>query len=81
MVISQVNDEPLIRFQKAVLGLGRIYGPLPRKVGKPIYEWRSYKFETSQAIICLLWNSLCSIKQKQALDKLKIAISFFKPKI
>lgn len=66
--ISQVEREPLERFQRAVGDLGVIIGPYqPRERNrKPQYRFRASGFERSQAIVVMLWPYLCSIKQAQA---------------
>lgn len=62
--VGQRYEEPLLRFQIAVLGLGKIYY---RKdaLSKPKFSWRTGKWENVQAISVMLWPFLCSIKQHQ----------------
>jgi hypothetical protein len=72
MVISQASDdgvpEVLLRFQKAVGGLGTIEGPFPRPRPnwRPLYCWRVTSFEKVQAVTAMLWPFLSSIKREQA---------------
>ncbi len=53
---------PLLRFQRAVLGLGRI--DPPRSNGT--YVWRSRGFGEAQATIALLWPHIGEVKRTQA---------------
>jgi hypothetical protein len=56
----------LIRFQKAVLGVGKIYGPYSystRKNNGPSYMWRTTNFEHSQAVVAMLWKFLSEPKR------------------
>lgn len=66
MTISQVNNDTLERFQRAVLGIGKIYGPYQHKNGRPQFVWRSYRWIDSQAVLALLWRFLGTHKQEQA---------------
>lgn len=69
MTINQSGSpEVLKRFQSAVGGLGRIYGP--RQVGspgrnQPRWDWKSCSFEHAQAIMAMLWPFLSSVKRTQ----------------
>jgi hypothetical protein len=67
--ISQVNREPLERFQKAVDG-GNINGPYARK-GRdhsPYYEWRTSKYSEVKRIAELLKEYVSSIKREQIIN-------------
>jgi hypothetical protein len=72
----QTDREPLERLQKAVLGLGKIYGPYEQGLGsfgiKKIYHWDVSNFKDVQMVSCLLLPFLCSIKASQILVGLKI---------
>src|SRR5258708_5070125 len=59
--------EVLQRFQRALLGIGKIYGPYIRKGRRlPTWQWRALSFEEAQAAIAMLWRFLSPIKQRQA---------------
>jgi hypothetical protein len=70
--VSQSSDtgtpEVLTRFQKAVGGLGTIYGPYStrKEKRKPEYKYVVCKFEHTQAVIAMLWNHLGRVKKDQA---------------
>ena len=75
-VINQTSREPLERFQRAVAGLGKIYGPYEprhkdRWARKPQWAFRAHRREHVQAIALLLWFKLGSSKKQQALAVLK----------
>lgn len=75
-VINQASKEPLERFQSAVGGLGKIYGPYqPRHKDhwsrKPQWAFRAHRREHVQAIALMLWFKLGSIKREQALSVLR----------
>lgn len=73
--ISQVEREPLERFQKAVGGLGRILGPYKHKnritpsggEWKPIYAYGASGVEETTAVLALLWPYLSTPKREQAI--------------
>jgi len=58
--------EVLIRFQRAVLGLGVIDNPY----GDSMYRWRARGFVDGQAALALLWPFLCRVKRAQAASAL-----------
>lgn len=65
--IGQVDREPLERFQRAVLGLGRIVGPYKdTSKRKPITVYRVSNWRGAQAVIALLWKFLSTAKRQQA---------------
>lgn len=68
MSISQNNPFVLKRFKQAV-GVGEVYGPYVRK-GKPntrpIWNWQSGGFETTQVTIAMIWQWLSPQKREQA---------------
>lgn len=73
--IGQVDREPLERFQRAVGGMGRIYGPYfklyPGRVSKqPWHQYRIYRREHLQAVTALLWFKLGTTKRRQAVNVL-----------
>ena len=69
--ISQKDTEVLYRFQRAVLGLGGIYGPTYDKRGSGgMYSYRITSWEKGQAIIAMLWPFLSTIKREQAATSL-----------
>lgn len=75
--VGQNNQSTLVRFQKAVLGLGRQYGPYTYKKRpntKPWYNWKVSTFQSVQAVIAVLWQFLSEPKRfqiKQALTAWK----------
>lgn len=54
--------EVLLRFQKAVLGMGSIGRPN----GDDVYLWRPNGFMEAQATLALLWGHLGAVKRAQA---------------
>lgn len=75
-VINQANKEPLERFQRAVAGLGKIYGPYETRhkdhwSRKPQWAFRAHRREHVQAIAVMLWFKIGSIKKRQAVAVLK----------
>jgi len=72
VAIGQTNREPLERFQRAVAGLGKIYGPYEPKqrdgrwCRKPQWVYRAHRRNDVQAIAAMLWFKLGSIKRRQA---------------
>lgn len=58
----------LLRFQGAVLGMGRIDPPNEEGV----HVWRSCGFEEAQATIALLWTRLGAVKRQQALHAMRV---------
>jgi hypothetical protein len=71
--VAQTDTRVLERFQRAVLGLGKIYGPEYRKgeSWKPVWRYRAGGFETGQAVIAMLYQFLSPVKQAQAIKVLK----------
>jgi hypothetical protein len=69
--IGQVEKDPLLRFQEAVNGLGKIYGPGPPKMGiwQSQYTYSAYN-KYAQQIIDILLPYLCEVKVEQACDAL-----------
>lgn len=66
--IGQTDPFVLRRFQKAVGGLGVVYGPYSRPNGraKKIWFWSVANFEHVQAVVAMLWKFLSPIKRQQA---------------
>ena len=68
--ITQVGAhgrELLERFQNAVGGIGKIYGPYKKTIaGNPRYQWETWGFEKSQAVIAMLWEFLGPVKRAKA---------------
>lgn len=71
--LAQTDRRVLDRFQKAVLGLGRIYGPYATHGGndRPIFQFQAASFEQIQAIVAMLYQFLSPVKQEQCLGALK----------
>lgn len=67
MAIHQVHLPSLERFQRAMLGLGRIGGPYDHNAGKSklIYKWQASSWSDVQAIGAMLWTFLCDEKRAQ----------------
>lgn len=67
MAIHQVHLPSLERFQRAVLGLGRIGGPYDHSGGrnKPIYKWQVTNYAEVQAVGVLLIGFLAAEKADQ----------------
>jgi hypothetical protein len=72
MTINQIDTEVLERFHKAVLGLGKIYGPyIPSgitKAGEPrkqMWTWRVSNWIDCQAVYAMLYPFLGTIKRAQ----------------
>lgn len=63
--VSQVFLPNLERFQRAVGGLGKIYGPTIQPNRRPIYCWMTGKFEHAQAVMAMLWSFLTQEKRDQ----------------
>lgn len=70
VAVGQTNRETLERFQRAVGGLGKIYGPRrPSKAsfGKvQRWDWKTTNFQAGQAVIAMLWRFLSEPKREQA---------------
>jgi len=71
VVVPQVGHDGLpavlLRFQRAVGGLGRIGGP----ERDDLYECRSSMRLEALAIVALLWNDLGAVKRRQANEAIK----------
>ena len=68
--VAQIDRQVLDRLQKALGGLGKVYGPYHPKSKKnrqqPYYVFASAAFEQFQAIVAMLWNFLSPVKRAQA---------------
>lgn len=64
------RPEVLLRFRRAVLGMGRFDSPNPEGV----HRWRSRGFEDGQATVALLWRFLSPVKRAQAAVALKAVL-------
>lgn len=74
MQIAQVGSpETLDRFNSAIGGLGKVYGPYgPYANNKqPYYQFQLYNVEKVTATIEMLWPFLSTAKQEQAAAVLK----------
>lgn len=73
--VIQVDRRVLDRFQLAVGGMGKIYGPYassPKSFArKPQFQYRAYRREHIQAIAALLWCHLGPVKREQAAKVLR----------
>lgn len=68
--IGQIDREVLDRFQRAVGGVGRIYGPYPTK-RYPQFRYQIHSHEGVQFVVAALWPWPGTIKRKQALNALE----------
>lgn len=72
--IHMTDLPPLERFQRAVGGLGRINGPYTNGKGvgggdnKLRYVWTVNGFETSQAVLAMIWPWICPRRQARAVE-------------
>jgi hypothetical protein len=76
--VAMCDLGPLERFQRAIGGLGIIYGPYSppsrHPDWRPIFHWRAERFEHAQAVIAMLWPWLDSRRRgqcKAALDAVR----------
>lgn len=66
--IYQLDKFCLDRFQDAVLGLGKVYGPYNRKRNNDTFSiYKTTKYKDTQAVIALLWYWLSPLKKQQIL--------------
>ena len=70
--VSQIHLAPLERFQRAVLGIGKLYGPYnsPSRAvtnASPIFKFEITGLEGCQAVMAMLWPFLCQVKKDQYL--------------
>lgn len=76
LTISQADSPELLeRFQRAVGGVGVVYGPYEyrnrRPTQKAFYVFSTATFEHAQHCVCCIWPWLGSIKRAQALKSLR----------
>src|SRR4051812_35629251 len=71
MSVHQVRREPLVRFQRALGGMGKIGGPYPTGRENPILSWYATGWKNSQAIVAMLWPFLSVPKREQAIAAFK----------
>ncbi len=68
MSVSQCDLVPLCRFQRALAGAGKIYGPYPGNDNgrcRPFYVWKVSRHDDVMKSISLLWPHLSKPKRKQ----------------
>lgn len=66
-ITQHESPDCLLRFKKAVLNRGRVYGPRWDKRGRgPIYVYNASTFENAQFIVALLWKYLSEPKRECA---------------
>lgn len=70
--IDNTNLFVLERFQNAMLGVGKIYGPYQTS-GKPRYRYSTSSWKNGQAVICMLLTFLSPEKQEQCVNALEDA--------
>ncbi len=75
IMISNTDLELLERWQAAIGGMGKIFGPYDQtkyyKTGKPLYKYAVHGFEKCQAIIAMLYPWLCAYRKEQAVSALQ----------
>lgn len=65
--VGQSEVSTLVRFQRAVRGIGCVYGPYrAANSPRPTYRWQIASFEGCQAVIAMLWPFLSEPKRDQA---------------
>jgi hypothetical protein len=69
--VAQTERKILERFQRAVGGVGKIYGPYVQRhkdrwERKPQYAFQSGRSEHVQAVVAFLWFKLGEVKRAQA---------------
>jgi hypothetical protein len=74
--ISQVDRRVLDRFQRAVGGLGKVYGPYASRSSdryrrKAQYRYSAHRRADLQAVVALLWFKLGPVKRAQAVGVLR----------
>lgn len=80
LAVSQNNLDTLERFQAAVHGVGKIYGPYDRNRKNPIYTYKIGGYERVQAVISMLWPWLTPHKKEQAATALLRYLNTWKPR-
>jgi hypothetical protein len=72
--VEQVDIRALQRFHKAVLGVGRMYGPYGPYQGnkQPYYRWQTTNLPESIAACGLLWNWLGPVKRGQMAARFRL---------
>lgn len=70
--MGQIHPEVLERFRAAV-GRGNVRGPYPakRKNESAIWQFSTASFESVQAIMCMLWPWLGTVKRQQFLKAMR----------
>ena len=63
--ITQYHPEVLIRFHRAVGGIGKVVGPRIGHNGKDRWDFRATSFQNVQAVIAMIWPWLSSPKRNQ----------------
>jgi len=73
-----MTDEEIVRKMHTVIGLGGINGPYSyrdsvatdgrrnRASHKPFWRWQTTSFESTQAVICMLWPWLGERRRERA---------------
>ena len=67
LTIAQIDPTVLIRFQSAMGGLGKLYGPYKQKVpnGHEYWQYSVNGFVKVQQVLVLLWSYLSLVKREQ----------------
>lgn len=69
--IKQNDPEVLLRFQRAMLGVGMVKGPYEGQGNSKRYWLFTAGGSNAQAIIAMLWGFLGTVKREQALRRLR----------
>lgn len=70
MSISQYHDAEVVTRFHAAVGVGNITSRVVARNGSTEYVWRTYAFETVQAVVAMLWPWLSGPKRAQATQAL-----------
>lgn len=75
MQIAQTDRRVLDRFQTAVMGIGKVYGPYKQRhpKSKPYFQYSAQGFEFVQAAAAILWQWLSPVKRDQVKRTLEAA--------
>jgi hypothetical protein len=67
--LNMTDLEPIQRFQVAVGGLGKIYGPRRcHPDHKEQWDWQCTRFEHNQAVLAMLWPWLGPRRRARAIE-------------
>ena len=76
MSVANTDIELLTHFQSVVGNLGKIYGPYTNKPKRKAYwVWHSCSFEHTQAVFCMLYPFLGTVKRGQYIEAMKLYLA------